>query len=245
MTLKILIPIFLIFFSFFTAAISAITGMGGGIILLSVMTLFFPLNIVIPIHGLIQFISNFYRSCLLKNHITWPLAIPFFIGAPIGTYFSYLIVKIMPSPLYPQIIITLLIFYSVFRPKNLPSLTIPNWAFFFLGIIVGLFSLLIGATGPIIAPFFLRNDLKKENLIATKAVIQTMGHFLKIPAFIALNFPFENYLWSIIFMTLFTILGTKWGIKILINIEEKLFIKFFKVALFLTGVRMIFKIVFE
>ena len=181
----------------------------------------------------------------MRSHITWSLAIPFFIGAPLGTFLSFLVIKMMPSPLYPQIIITFLIFYSVFRPKNLPSLIIPNWGFFFLGIIVGLFSLLIGATGPIIAPFFLRSDLKKENLIATKAAVQTMGHFLKIPAFIALSFPFENYLWLIFFMTLFTIFGTSWGIKILIKIDEKLFIKVFKIGLFLTGVRMVFKIIFE
>tara|TARA_Y100001954_G_scaffold239370_1_gene313423 strand:- start:1772 stop:2509 length:738 start_codon:yes stop_codon:yes gene_type:complete len=245
MTWNILIPIFLIAFSFFTAAISAVTGMGGGIILLSVMTLFYPLNIVIPLHGFIQFISNLYRSYLLRNHITWSLAVPFFMGAPLGTFLSYLIIKMMPSPLYPQLIITFIIFYSVFRPKSLPSLNIPNWGFFFLGVIVGLFSLIIGATGPIIAPFFLRSDLKKENLIATKAAVQTMGHVLKIPAFIALSFPFENYAWFIFFMTLFTILGTKWGIKILFKVNETLFIKIFKIGLFLTGVRMTFKIIFE
>ena len=245
MTWPVLVSTFLVIFSFFTAAISAVTGMGGGIILLSIMTFFFPLNVVIPIHGFIQFISNFYRSYLLRKHINWSLAFPFFIGAPIGTFFSYLILKIMPAPIYPQIFITLLIFYSVFKPKNLPSLKIPNWAFFFLGLIVGLFSLLIGATGPLIAPFFLRSDLKKENLIATKAAVQTMSHFLKIPAFIALSFPFNKYAWLIFFMTLLTIVGTKWGIKILIKIEEKLFIKIFKIGLFCTGVRMIIKIIFE
>ena len=243
MTVPGIITIFLIIFSFFTAAISAVTGMGGGIILLSVMTLFFPLNVVIPIHGFIQFVSNFYRSYLLRSHINWSLAIPFFIGAPIGTFLSYLVIKVMPSPLFPQIIITILIFYSVFRPNNLPSLVIPNWAFFILGFIVGLFSLLIGATGPLIAPFFLRSDLKKEDLIATKAAVQTVGHFLKVPAFIALSFPFENYLWIILFMTLFTIIGTNWGIKLLIKINQKLFIKIFKVGLFLTGLRMIYKMV--
>ena len=49
-----------------------------------------------------------------------------------------------------------------------------------------------------------------------------MGHFLKIPAFIALSFPFENYAWFIFFMTLFTILGTKWGIKILFKVNDKI-----------------------
>jgi uncharacterized membrane protein YfcA len=234
--------LFLIIFSFFTAAISAVTGMGGGVILLSVMTLFFSLEVVIPIHGFVQWISNSSRSYILRNKICWPLAIPFFFGAPLGTLLSYFIIKKLPSPTIPLLIISLLIFYTVFRPKRLPPLIIPRWGFFFLGFSVGILSLLIGVTGPLIAPFFLRPDLEKENIIATKAVVQMVAHVLKIPAFLVLGFPYENHLTLIIFLTLFTILGTRWGLKILHRINEQAFIILFKSALLITGLRILYKI---
>lgn len=232
----------LIGFSFFTAIISAITGMGGGIILLSFMTVFLSLNVVIPIHGFIQLVSNTSRSYFLKERIKWDFALPFFLGVPLGTLTSYFIVKQLPSPTIPLMIIVALIFYSVFRPKKLPHIQIPKWGFFFLGYTVGVFSLLIGATGPLIAPFFLRPDFKKEEIIATKAIVQMAGHLFKIPAFLALGFPYLDYSWLILGMTILTIAGTKYGVGLLEKLNEKVFIYIFKSALFIAGVRILFKL---
>lgn len=239
---SLLLSLFLIVFSFFTAIISALTGMGGGIILLSFMTLFLSLDVVIPIHGLVQFVSNSSRSYFLKDRIKWDYALPFFMGVPLGTVTSYYIVKSLTSPAVPLAIIVVLIFYSVFRPKKLPPLIIPKWGFFFLGYTVGVLSLLIGATGPLIAPFFLRPDFKKQEIVATKAVVQMAGHILKIPAFLALGFPYLDYLWIIIGMAIFTVLGTKYGVSLLEKLNEKIFVYIFKAALLIAGIRILFKL---
>ena len=51
------------------------------------------------------------------------------------------------------------------------------------GAIAGILGPLVGGTGALVAPFFLRDHWKKEHVIATMAAGQMCGHALKIIAF--------------------------------------------------------------
>ena len=53
-----------------------------------------------------------------------------------------------------------------------------------LGAGTAVLTVLVGVTGPWVSAFFLRDDLSKEQVVATKAAIQTVGHVAKIPAFL-------------------------------------------------------------
>ena len=76
--------VLLIISSFFTSMVSAIIGMGGGIMLISIMGPFFPPNILIPIHGIIQFGSNTSRSLAFRQFINWKMVLPFILGTVLG-----------------------------------------------------------------------------------------------------------------------------------------------------------------
>ena len=45
-----------------TSALTAITGVGGGMILIGLMPLFVPAAAVVPVHGVTQFVS---KSCMV------------------------------------------------------------------------------------------------------------------------------------------------------------------------------------
>ena len=62
--------IILIIAAFITSAISAVIGMGGGIILLGIMAILIPDGyMVIALHGIIQLFSNTTRTYLFKEHL--------------------------------------------------------------------------------------------------------------------------------------------------------------------------------
>ena len=62
--------IILIITSLITSIISAVLGMGGGIILLGIMAILIPEGyMVIALHGIIQLVSNTTRSYIFKKHI--------------------------------------------------------------------------------------------------------------------------------------------------------------------------------
>lgn len=223
-----------------TSIISAIAGMGGGILLLSIMTFFFPYHALVPVHGIAQIVSNFSRAFLLRSHINKKMFYIYALGVPFGAALSIYLIKSIENPDAALILIGFLLLYTVFKPKKLPPIMIPIWAFFFLGVLCGTLGILIGAIGPLIAPFMLRTDLKKENIIATKASFQIVTHLMKIPSFLYLGFNYIEYIVPILLLIICPFLGTNIGIKILKNIDEKKFRLIFKAALLMAALRIFF-----
>lgn len=234
--------LFLTICSVFTSIISAVVGMAGGIVLLSIMTFFLPLQIIIPIHGVVQLISNTSRTWLLKAHVIKPVFYYFLLGLPFGAGIAVYIIKSLDSKVVPLSLIAGLIIYTLFKPKRLPHLNVPHWCFIFIGLIVGLLGPLVGATGPFLAPFFLRDNWSKENIVATKASVQTMGHIIKIPVFIFTGFAYLEHSLTIILMTGAALIGTHLGVKLLGKINETIFRFIYKTALFVALIRLIYKI---
>ena len=233
---------FLVPITFLTSALSGVIGMGGGVVLVSLMTFFMVWREVIPIHGVVQLVSNSSRAFLLKEHIAWSLFFPFLVGSPVGALLAFFVVKDIENPKVALFLIVLLIFYVLFKPKKMPALNIPSWCFVFLGVISGFMGVLVGATGPFLAPFFLRNDLEKQQIVATKAFCQTVTHLSKIPVFLAMGFVYRERWLLIVLLCLAAVLGTRLGVGILSRLPERLFVHLYKGALFIAAIRLIWKI---
>ncbi len=223
------------------SGISAVVGMAGGIVLLSIMTFFLDLSVIVPIHGIVQLVSNSTRSLSLFKDIHMKIFLPSLIGWPLGTLASVYILQSIENREIFYFLIAALIFYTVFKPKRLPALKIPFWSYALLTFVAGLLNPIIGATGPMLGPFFLRPDLNKQQVVATKAATQTVGHFLKIPAFLFLGFDYLNYWLLTLCMVLAVVIGTRLGVKVLKAISEKSFRIIFKSALLIAAVRILYK----
>lgn len=241
--MSIAVQILLVAIATATSVLSGTIGMGGGIVLLSLMTLFMPLAHIIPVHGVVQLVSNGSRFWLLRAHIKRPAVFYFALGLPLGVLPAVLVLKQVddPRPFFAAIII--LILYALFKPKRLPALKIPMWGFIGVGAAVGFLSPLIGATGPFIAPFFLRDDFSKENIVATKATVQSLGHLLKFPVFLHLGFDYISFLPLILGMTVAAVVGTRVGIGVLKRIDTRVFTILFKTALGVAGLRLVWKMI--
>ena len=66
--------------SVFTSAITAAFGVGGGIVMLLLMSLFMPVSALIPVHGVVQLGSNAGRAFHLRRAAAPMMMIPFAIG---------------------------------------------------------------------------------------------------------------------------------------------------------------------
>lgn len=244
MVLPSLALFIMIFTSLFTSALSAATGMGGGVLLFTVMTLYFPMGTLIPIHGIIQFFNNFFILVFLKGHLKKTLLKPFLIGSVFGILAgAFLVSRIIQTPV-PQIIIVMLILYTLFRPKKLPDLELQHKNFFWVGILTGFLGIIAGAVDPVLGPFFVRKDLTKEEVIANKAFMQAVVHLSKVPIFLFLGFNYLPYLSFCIITNIACVFGTKFGIILLKKMDERLFLLVFKIALMATGLRLVYKIFF-
>ena len=238
--------------SFLTSSISAVLGMGGGIILLGIMSIIIPEGyMVIALHGVIQLISNSTRTFVFRKHIKKNIINKFTIGALIGVFISILIIlfitqyynvnsadEIKVDFLKP--IIGIFILWHLFLKKRIKKQNRKKKSFIYVGLIGGISSIFIGAIGPLIAPFFLKSELTKENIIANKAACQTITHLTKFPLFIYFfNVNYINELNTLFPLILAVYIGTNFGKKILHFIPEELFKKIFKFTLLIIALRLI------
>ena len=236
--------------AFITASISAVIGMGGGIILLGIMAIIIPEGyMVIALHGIIQLVSNTTRTFLFKNYLKKYILKDFLIGAVIGLSCSAIIVLILINffnvssanqikiDFLKPVIGLFILWYLYLKPEKKRE---KKGSFIKVGFISGICSIFIGATGPLIAPFFLSQKLIKENIIANKAACQMISHIGKIPIFIFLfKFNYFTEYKLLIPLIIAVYFGTYFGKKILTVIPEKTFIFLFKVALTLISIRLV------
>ena len=95
--------------------------------------------------------------------------------------------------------------------------------------------------GPLIAPLFARRGFVKEQLVATKAVCQSLLHLAKIPVFLTVrDYPDLAELGvATLLMAALVIPGTLIGKRLLRSVSERSFILLFRVALAAAGLKVL------
>ena len=242
--------IFLIIAAFITSSISAVLGMGGGIILLGIMSLIIPEGyMAVALHGIVQLISNLTRSFVFRHHIRKDIISQYLPGAMLGLSLASLIIITLISFFqvdsakgikidFLKPLIGIFILWFLFGKRHKIKTKHPH--FFGVGALSGLCTVFIGATGPLIAPFFLKGKLTKENIIANKAACQAISHLGKIPLFILFfEFNYFSELGILVPLTIAVFVGTNAGKQVLQFIPEKVFRLLFRGALTIIAIKLI------
>lgn len=229
--------------AFATAVLSAIVGMAGGIILLSVMLLFLEPLVAIPVHGAVQLLSNGSRVWIQRRHVDWRVTWRYaLLLLPMGALGLQLAVQLPPD--LAKVLIGGFVLVATWQPGWLMLGTHPERAnrarrFFALGGAVGFLGVVIGATGPLIAPFFLNLGLGRQAVVGTKAACQTLGHISKVLLYGAIGFAFVDYAVPLCAMGAAVIAGTWLGSQLLEQVEERTFTWLYKVALSAVALRLV------
>ena len=221
---------------FATATVSAILGMAGGVTLLGVMTALLPAPVVVPLHGIVQLASNWTRTWAFRKYVRWSIFFTFMVPAAVGVAIAASIWADLKLTWFRAWIGAFILFFLVWRKYKPKLRNPPIWSYAILGLAAGLLAIFVGATGPFLAPFFLRDDFDNEEVIATKAVCQTWLHLLKIPAFLALSFDYRPYVAVLAALVAAVIGGTYFGKHLLSMISKQRFVFWFQLVLALLAV---------
>jgi uncharacterized membrane protein YfcA len=225
--------------AFATSVFSAIVGMGGGIILLACLLLFLDPIAAIPIHGVIQLVSNSSRAYVQRKHLAWPLIWRYSILLlPFGLIAIQFVVQV-PQDLLKGFI-GVFVLLATWRPNWLLLGTRPEKVdvrrrFILLGGVVGFLNILVGAVGPFIAPFFLNMGFSRQAIVGTKAACQSFGHVVKVILFGIAGFAFMGYLPLVALLIPLVLLGTWGGSRLLEKVSEVSVVWLFKTVLTLVG----------
>ena len=216
--------------SFFTSALTAAFGVGGGVAMLALMGLALPVSVLIPVHGAVQFGSNVGRAWHQREHISRRITKPFLIGSVIGALAGVYFVVSLPD----AVMKTLLGFFVLVSIwAKIPAFDRLKSAGIAVGsAIIAFLSMLVGASGPMLSAFFskLFPDDRKE-MVATHAAGMSLHHGLKIAIFGLVGFAFWQWLPFLAAMIVSGYLGTVNGTRILHAMPEQTFRKGFKILL--------------
>ncbi len=212
--------------------------MAGGTILLAVIVSLVDAAYVIPLHATIQIISNSTRVLLFLKHVKWKIIGLFVIGIIPGALIGINIFRLLNKDVI-KLLMGIFILVITYLPKRKDETRISYSVFIPVGLISGLIGIFFGAIGPFIAPFFIRKDVLKEELIATKATCQAITHVIKIPLFGFIGINVFSYWQDLLFLCSAVVVGTVIGKNVLRGMSEVSFARLFKIILTILALRII------
>jgi uncharacterized membrane protein YfcA len=230
--------------TFATAFLSSIFGMLGGLILMGILVSLLPVAPAMVLHGLIQTTSNGYRAWLNRNDINWKIISSLLLGSIFSLIILFFI-AFQPNQITVIFALGVLPFIAWLVPKEFSlDITKPPIAVL-AGFVVVFTNLIAGVGGPLLDVFFQRVEMTRHQVVATKAVAQTIGHISKIVFFVGLiiSFSFENWPDPLLLATavVLSVIGTTLGKRVLDIIDDEIFFRWTQIIILSVGALFIIR----
>lgn len=224
-----------------TSILSAVAGLGGGVILLVVIAQFVAPTTAIPIQGAIQLASNSSRAWFLRADVAWP---------PVG----WSSILLLPSSLVGvavatslpedaiRVVLAVFVLVLAWRPSVLKwrgGTDLPRSALVGVGGLSGFTNTTVGASGPITSPFFKAVTATHVAFVATAAVTQVLAHAAKLIAFTADGWEITEHLGVIAIGIVGVIIGSRIGTRLVGRLSEAHLGMIFRLVLTALAIRLI------
>lgn len=211
-----------------TSIVSGVMGLAGGMMLLAAMLHWLDPVLAIPVHGIVQLVSNASRAWFQRAHVRWDAVWRFaWPLVPAGAAGLWLLRAIPPDG--GRLAIGGFVLLATWAPGVLrlggragaggdPRRALPVG-----GALVGFLSTTIGATGPLLAPFVLALGLAPPATVGTIAACQIFQHASKVALFGASGFDFRAFALPALALCAAAIIGSAIGARLLDHLPERAF----------------------
>ena len=177
--MTILAAAFVVCMAFVTATLSGVFGMAGGLVLMGALAFVLPVQAAFVSHGILQLVANGWRSILHRKHVRWDIVGWYALASLIA---GLIVAGLSFTPSKPLLFLLLgLVPFLTWLPPGWINLDAarPRQAFL-SGLTVTGLNLTAGVAGPLLDIFFVRTELTRHAIVATKAATQVFAHLAKI-----------------------------------------------------------------
>jgi len=158
--------------------ISGTFGMAGGMVLLGVLLIYFPVPTAMVLFSVIQFVANGARAALWWRFVRWPIFLWYAVGGAVAFALMRAIAYVPDKAT-----VYMLLGAMPFCVEALPIGARPNIEWrgmpFVTGLLTTVLQFLAGVGGPFLDVFFQKSKLDRKTTLASKAVAQTFSHVLR------------------------------------------------------------------
>lgn len=212
-----------------TATVSGVFGMAGGLMLMGGLALAMPVSAAMVTHGAVQFVSNGWRAILHRRHIDWRIIVMYGVGSAIA---AGLLASVIYEPTKAWVYLMLgLVPGLAWLPKEKFHLDAakPMQAVI-CGLSVTGLNVFAGVSGPLLDVFFVRTNLSRHTIVATKAATQAFSHTVKmvfygVPLITAVNTGLPP-LWFFVVAAPLAMTGAWLGGMVLDRMSDVNFLKY-------------------
>lgn len=170
---------FVIVMAFVTATLSGVFGMAGGLVLMGALALVLPVQAAFVTHGILQLVANGWRAILHRRHVRWSIVLWYGLASLIA---GAVVALVQFTPSKPFLFLMLgLVPFLTWLPQSWIRLDAARPLQAFLsGLSVTGLNLTAGVAGPLLDIFFVRTELTRHAIVATKAATQVFAHGAKV-----------------------------------------------------------------
>jgi uncharacterized membrane protein YfcA len=208
-----------------TSALSAVFGMAGGMVLMGIYAAALPVQAAMILHGVTQLFANGFRAFLLRRHVFAPGLGWYALGALLTLAGFAVFAVVVSRPIVFLVMGGVPLLLMLVPARFTPSFERPAHAVL-CGALTNAASLLAGVSGPLLDTFFVRTELDRFEVVATKAITQTAGHALKIAYFgglVSSDSGLELPLWIYPLLVACAFVGTRLGGRVLETLGDARF----------------------
>ncbi len=224
-----------------TSVLSAVAGLGGGIILLLVLAQFFVPAVAIPLQSGVQFVANGSRALMIRGDISWPAVgwstVLVFPGALLGVR----VATALPEDVM-RVVLGVFVLIVAWRPSLLrwhDGRPLPSQAMLPVGGAAGFVNATAGASGPFTAPFFRAVTATHTAFVATSAASQVIAHTSKLGAYSLADFRLTDHLDVVVVGAVAVTVGSRIGTRLLGRASPEQLELVFRVVLTVLALRLI------
>jgi hypothetical protein len=213
------------------STIAAVTGTGGGIILLPVLAVFMGVRDAVPAYTVAQFIGNLSRVYFNRDKLRLDVASWFILGAmPAAILGSVLFARTDDQYLMRAlgIFFLLSVAWSHLHAGKIKGF--PVRRFTLIGGVFGFISAYLGSAGPFLAPFYLAFGLTRGTYIGTEALGTAAMHIVKLGSYGFLSAFSESAFTAGLLISPIVVCGSYIGKRILDYVPQRVWSAPFKLV---------------
>ncbi len=224
--------------SFLSTAISSAFAIGGGFVMIAILSTVLPISALVPVHSAMMIGLSLSRSWYFRKDIHWPIVVPFVIGAAVGAVAGTSIYIDLPE-LFIAVAVAILMLLAVWLPDIKFKREIPH-PFVLVGLIHSFLSALF-SFGGLFQPVVMRSKLNKLQITATLAAGLMFMNIFKITGYTSFGFDYEPYVAVVVLAVLISFPAARAGKAMLHRISEKQFRSVFRIIMTVFALRLLYR----
>ncbi|WP_158618421.1 sulfite exporter TauE/SafE family protein [Candidimonas sp. SYP-B2681] len=165
-----------------TSFLSGVFGMAGGMVLMGILIAFLPVPAAMVLHGTAQMTSNGWRAIMWRRNVHFRIFARYIAGLLVAAaMFSFM--AFVPDKAFVLIALGIIPFLAVLVPAKFVPQVNRRFGAELCGFLNTVMQFIAGVSGPLLDVFFVRNQMDRRTIVATKAACQTFSHMAKLVYF--------------------------------------------------------------